>query len=227
MTRQTNARIAGFTFLLYIIAGVLSMIVFGRASSGSGIDARLASIAQHVSAVRLDFILGLLESFCAIVLGVTLYAITREEDQDLATAGLVFRVGEGLIGISFPIPLALLWLATTTGANAPDAASTHAIAAFLLRTGGWKVLTSATFFAVGSLCFAWLLLRGRMIPSPLAWLGVFASALLVILLPLQLSGFVGGPLTQWMWLPMALFEVTLAVWLLTKGVANARSTRSL
>jgi hypothetical protein len=174
--------------------------------------------------VGFDFMLGLVESICAIVLGVTLYAITREQDRDLAMAGLVFRVGEGLIGISLPIPLALLWLATATGANAPDAASAHAIGAFLQKLGGWKVLTSATFFAVGSLCFSWLLLRGRMIPAPLAWLGVLASALLVILLPLQLAGFVAGPLTQWMWLPMALFEVPLAIWLLAKGVKPVTPT---
>jgi hypothetical protein len=218
MTRNANARIAGFTFLFYIVVGISSMIVFGRASSGTGIDARLVSIAQHATAVRFDFILGLLESFSAIVLGVTLYAITREQDQDVAMAGLVFRIGEGLIGISLPIPLALLWLATATGANAPDPASAHAIGTFLQRLGGWKALTSATFFAVGSLCFSWLLLRGRMIPAVLAWLGVLASALLAILLPLQLAGFIAGALTQWMWLPMALFEVPLAVWLLTKGV---------
>ncbi|HUQ99866.1 MAG TPA: DUF4386 family protein, partial [Gemmatimonadaceae bacterium] len=103
-----------------------------------------------------------------------------------------------------------------------DTVSANAIGAFLLRTGGWKALTSATFFAAGSSFFSWLLLRGRMIPAPLAWLGVAASVLLVILLPLQLAGFIGAPVTQWMWLPMALFEVPLAVWLLTKGV-NPRS----
>src|SRR3954464_9549081 len=113
MTRNTSAKIAGFTFLFYIVAGILSMIIFGRASTGNGIAERLASIAGHPTALRFDFILGLLESFSAIVLGVTLYAITREQDQDLAIAGLVFRLGEGLIGISLPIPLGLLWLSTT------------------------------------------------------------------------------------------------------------------
>lgn len=222
MTRTTNARIAGFTFLFYIVVGITSMIVFGKASSGSAIAERLANIAQHATEVRAVFLLGLLESISALVLGVTLYAITREHDRDLAMAGMIFRVGEGLIGITLPTSLGLLWLATATGANAPDAVSASAIGAFLLRVGGWKALTSATFFAIGSACFSWLLLRGRMIPVPLAWLGVVASVVLVILLPFQLAGFLGGPITQWMWLPMALFEVPLAVWLLIKGVSPAR-----
>ena len=78
---------------------------------------------------------------------------------------------------------------------------------------------TATFFAVGSTAFAYLLLRGRMIPVPLAWLGVVASAVLVVGLPLQLAGWVHGPITSVMWLPMLAFEVPLGLWLLTKGVA--------
>ena len=78
---------------------------------------------------------------------------------------------------------------------------------------------TATFFAVGSTAFAYLLLRGRMIPVPLAWLGVFASAVLVIGLPLRLAGWLHGPITSLMWLPMLVFEISFALWLLIKGVA--------
>ena len=34
MTRTTNARIAGFTFLAYIAAGITSMVLFRRAAPG-------------------------------------------------------------------------------------------------------------------------------------------------------------------------------------------------
>jgi hypothetical protein len=53
----------------------------------------------------------------------------------------------------------------------------------------------------------------------LAWLGVFASVLLVVCLPLQLAGFLHGLVTSLMWIPMAAFEVPLGIWLLIKGVA--------
>jgi hypothetical protein len=219
MTRNANARIAGCTFLFYIAVGVLSMIVFGRAARGIGITEKLANIAQHTTAMGVVFLLLLLQAFSAITLGVTLYAITREQDQDLAMAGLVFRVGEGLIGVALPTSLGLVWLATATGANAPDAGSTAALGSFLLQLGGWKTSLGATFFAVGSAFFSWLLLRGRMIPITLAWVGVVASLLLVAGLPLQGAGFLRGPVTSLMWIPMAAFEVPLALWLLVKGVA--------
>jgi hypothetical protein len=66
-----------------------------------------------------------------------------------------------------------------------------------------------------------------MIPIPLAWLGVVASVLLVICLPLQLAGFLGGPITSFMWLPMLAFEVPLAFWLLIKGVAVTEQTKTV
>jgi hypothetical protein len=37
MTRTTNARIAGFTFLVYIAASITGMLLFARATSGEGL----------------------------------------------------------------------------------------------------------------------------------------------------------------------------------------------
>jgi hypothetical protein len=164
MTRRTNARIAGVTFLVYIAAGISSLVLSGRAQATD--------------------VLSLVTSFSALVLGVTLYAITRDQDPDLAMLGLTCRVIEAVPG------------------------------------------EGAIFFAVGSTIFSWLLLRGRMIPAALAWLGVLASAFLVVILPLQRAGLFGGAanwfssVTWLMWLPALVFELTLAAWLIAKGVAT-------
>jgi uncharacterized protein DUF4386 len=224
MTRTTNARIAGFTFLFYIAAGISSMVLLGRATGGEGIAAKLAGISQHLTEVGVVVVLLLLQSFSALVLGVTLYAITREQDPDLAMLALICRVVEGVIGGSgISSTLALRWLATASGASAPDAGAAHALGAYLFRS---DAALTATFFAVGSTIFSYLLLRGRMIPIPLAWLGLVASVLLMIGLPLQLAGLLVGPITLYIWLPMLAFEVPLAFWLLIKGVAMPAQTQS-
>ncbi|GAA0709543.1 DUF4386 domain-containing protein [Dokdonella soli] len=223
MTRTTNARIAGFTFLFYIAVGILGMVLFNPAAGVEGTAAKLAAIAQHATDVRIGICLNLLCCFSALVLAVTLYRITRDEDPDLAMLGLTFRVGEGVIGAIFVFAdLGLLWLATAAGANAPDPAAAQALGAFFFNVGGWSPTIGATFFAVGSTIFSYLLLRGRMVPVPLAWLGVLASILLVALLPAQLAGFVTGPILNFMWLPILVFELALALWLLIKGVAMPR-----
>ena len=224
MTLKTNARLAGFTFLFYIAVAFPSMVLFGRATSGEGIAAKFASIAQHATDVRIAVVLSLLGCFSALVLAVTLYAITREVDANLAMLALTCRVAEGVIsGISIPETLGLLWLATATGANAPDPGAAHALGAYLLKG---DMAVTATFFAVGSTLFSYLFLRGRMIPVALAWLGVLASVLLVVLLPAQLAGFLKGPVTFYIFMPMLVFEVALALWLIIKGVAAPANRRA-
>jgi hypothetical protein len=159
------ARIAGFTFLFYIIAGITSM-----------------SLGSHSPVT--DF-LNLLQSFSALVLGVTLYVLVREQEPVLALLALTCRIAEAI-----------------------------------------QYGESAIYFAVGSLLFSWLLLRGRLIPAVLAQLGVIASGLLVVVLPLQLADLFGGAMswtssiTWLLWLPMLVFEVTLGLWLMIKGVTK-------
>lgn len=218
MTRSNNARLAGFTFLFYIAVGITQMVL----SSGTGAEgtaARLALIAQHALQVRVNVMLSLLTCVTALALAAALYGLTRDEDRDLAVLALSFRIGEGLLGAIAPIAsLGLLWLATDgAGTTAADAAAANALGSLLVKVRGWNTNISATLFAFGSTIFCWLLLRGRMIPVALAWLGVAASVLLVVGLPLELAGFLAGPVTQLMWLPMAAFEVPLGVWLLIKG----------
>lgn len=224
MTRRTNARIAGVTFLVYIAAGITSLVIAGRASGSGGIAAKLVGYAQHATEIRVAFLFSLLASFCALVLAVTLYAITRDEDSDLAMLGLVCRVGEGVSG-SLPVMLGLLWLATATGPDAPDTTTARTLGAFLQKAGGWQTISSAILFAVGSTAFCWLLLRGRMIPVALAWLGIAASVLLVVALPLQLVGFFSGRVFDIIWAPMAVFEVVLALWLIIRGAAAPMTQR--
>jgi hypothetical protein len=219
MTRTTNARIAGFAFLFYIATAFTGMVLSSRASSGEGTAARLASIAGHASDMRVAILLVLLGCLCAVVLAVTLYAITREQDPDLAMLILTCRTAEGVIGaLSLPTTAGRLWLATAAGADAPDPPAAAALGVFLLKLPSWNATISAIFFAVGSTAFSYLLLRGRMVPVALAWVGVIASVIIVVGRPLELAGFLRGPITQFMWLPMLAFEVPLGVWLLVKGV---------
>lgn len=163
---HTYARVAGFTFLFYIVAGISGMALPNK-----------SQVAD---------LINLLLSFSAIVLGVTLFLITREQGPALALVALSSRVMEAV----------------------------HS--------------ESAIFFAVGSTLFCWLLLRGRMIPGVLAWLGVVSSALLAVVLPLQLAGLFGGSMSwsasiTWIvWLPMLVFEVAFSLWLIIKGVAVSK-----
>ena len=108
MTRTTNARIAGFTFLFYIAVAFPSMVLFDRAARGEGIAAQLASIAQHATNVRVAVVLSLLGCFSALVLASVLLVV----GLPLQIAGVLRGSITQLIYLpmlAFEIPLGL-WL---------------------------------------------------------------------------------------------------------------------
>lgn len=216
MTRTTNARIAGFTFLVYIAATLSSMAIYNRATGDGSTAAKLAAISVHVPDMRVVVVLALIAAFAALVLAVTLYAVTRDQDRDLAMLAMVCRVTEGVIGgLSASTSLALLWVATASGPDAPDAGAARALGGYFLRDDG---AVGAMFFAVGSVLFAYLLWRGRLVPTVLACLGVAASMLLVVGLPAQLLNLISPSVASLMWLPALAYEIPLGLWLLIKGV---------
>lgn len=220
MTRTTNARLAGFLFLLYIAASWVSTTVYSNATSGEGIAAKLEGIARSAAQFQVAILLALLCILIAWALAVALYAITRDEDRELALVAMTCRFGEGALASIYVLAmLGLLWLAQgATGADAPDIPSAHALAALFVKAWGWGFLLAAAVFAVGSTLFAYLFLRARSIPVPLAWLGIFASLLLVAGLPARLVNWVPASMGLYMWLPMLVFEVILGAWLIVKGV---------
>lgn len=170
MSRNANARLAGFAFLFYIAAGMAALALRSRPA--------LAALLVPLTAL------------CALVLGVTLYSLTRDVDRDIALLALGCRIVEAAPG------------------------------------------EGTFFFAVGSTLFAWLLLRGRLVPLPLGWLGFVASLLLVAVLTVQQTGALGGPANwsstaTWVaWLPMLVYEVALGLWLIVRGVAAPAATRT-
>jgi hypothetical protein len=222
MTRTTNARIAGFTYLFYSAIGICGDVLMHHAFGGGDDATTLARFGQYATDVRIDILIKVLEAFSALVLAVTLYGITRDEDHELAMLAMVCRVAEGVLGaLSIPSYLGLVWLAKAgIGPGALDSSTTNALRTSLLMPVP-SVPLGTIFFAVGSTIFSYLLLRGRMVPVSIAWLGLFAYGLLAVVLPLQLAGVPTGLLSgYYQWLPALVAQTTLALWLLIKGVAT-------
>lgn len=229
MTRKTNARLAGFMFLFYIATGITGLALSNQVASGNGTAAKLASMAQHATTVRLTVLLTMCGFVSALVLGVTLYALTREEDRDLALMALCCRVTEGVnavagAGRTLQL-LAVAAMATgSTAVAAPDAAAAQAYGGLMLNQGGWTGNIGALCFVMASTLYSYLFLRARTIPVMLAWLGLLASVLLLVALPLGLVGVIN--VSFFMWMPMLVFEVAFALWLIIKGVATPMGDQS-
>ena len=208
-------------FLFYIVTGIIGMIFFNQATKGADPAAKLASIPAHLSQLSVAFIFALIGIFNALILGLALYAITRDEDRDLALLALICRVVEGAIN-AVPALAILALLSLATGSVASNADTTNAIATLLLKAHAWTIAVAATVFAAGSAIFSYLFLRARSIPAWLAWLGVVASIQLLVTVPFTGLGMVRGAAIGLMWLPMLVFEVALGLLLLIKGTSATR-----
>jgi hypothetical protein len=62
MTRTTNARIAGFTYLFYAEIGICSELLMHQAIGANSDAAKLARIGQYATNVRLTILITLLEA---------------------------------------------------------------------------------------------------------------------------------------------------------------------
>ena len=153
---------------------------------------------------------SLLIFIIALGLAVSLYALTRNQDRDLARFALLCRVGESLFAAVGPV---LILGSAWASAQAAQGDAT-ALGELIDKTQDWNASIAATLFATGSTIFCYLFLRGRLIPIPLAWLGLVASVLLMVALPLELAGYLSKTMINILWAPMALFEIPLGVWLL-------------
>lgn len=218
-TRQRYARLAGLAFLFYIAAGLAETTMFSKAIGSGPALAKLAHVLQHATQLRLTVLLTLVTVLSALVLAVTLFVVTRGYDFGLALIGLTARVAEGVIGAVYALPA--LGLLSAARALEAESAGPEAgvLVELLLDARHNTMMLSAVCFAAGSTAFSYLLLRGRAVPAPLAWLGVIASALLLLALPVQLAVDARSILSMLVWLPMLLFETVLAVWLIVRGVA--------
>lgn len=221
MIRARNARVAGFTFLFYIAVGIGGVITCNLATSGSTTADRLTSVAAHPVSVTLSFICLLLTILCALILGITLFALTRQQDLDLARFAMSCRFLEAAIN-AFPAIalLALISLATGNETASAEASTRDAIASLLLKVQGWSTPTSATMFAIGSAIYCALFLRGRLAPAWLMRLGLIASILLIVVEPLEAARVVGGLIAAIVWLPMLAFEAPFGIWLLVTGAES-------
>jgi Domain of unknown function (DUF4386) len=192
-------RLAGFMFL-FLIAAVLASSILSRGVGGA---------TENTFRVRLSVLLLIVGSISTLILAAMLYAITKHQDKNLAILALLCRAVEAALYVTGIMSLLAL-LSLSKGTALGDLVSN-------LRLWGTNV--GAIFFAVGSTLYSYLLFKARSVPVPLAGLGVVASLILVVGVPLQTAAgrsIYDGAFAA-IWIPIAIFEISTGFWLLIKG----------
>jgi hypothetical protein len=157
-----------------------------------------------------------------------LYPHLRKHNESLALGYVCFRLFEavviavGLVGV-----LALLTVSRDfAGAAAPDAAAYRATGTALLAVREWAfILGPNLLLGVNTLLCSYVLFRTKLVPRPIAVLGLTGATLMTLAGPLLMFGVLqlGSLALVLLAAPVALYEMILAVWLIAKGFNAAAS----
>jgi hypothetical protein len=213
---RTEEKAAGIAYLGYIVFAASSAMLSGRTMVGSDLPQMLSTLSRMIGTARVTVLLDLLQIVCAIVLAATLYRLTKAVDPTIALLAMLFRTGEGLLGF-LPLldKLELMRIATDPAVGAANALSDPALVREIMDrpTNNFDEFC----FIVGGFLFAYLFLRGRLIPRWLAWVGVVTIGAQLVCVPLGIATIVPKALVNWLWFPILLYEVPLGIWLIARG----------
>ncbi|MGY0459964.1 DUF4386 domain-containing protein [Kitasatospora sp. cg17-2] len=217
---RKTAVITGVLFLVTEVAAIAGMLLYrpaldgaayvaGSGAAGQGADGRVAAGA-----------------LCEVVLvlavigtGVALYPVLRKHQEALALGYVCGRLLEAaVIAVGIVSMLAVVTLRQDVGAGAATAARA------LVAVHDWTFLLGPNVvLGANSLALAFLMHRSRLVPRPVALLGLIGGPLILASAVAVLFGLYPqvstiGSLAA---LPVFAWEVTLAVRLIVKGFTPA------
>jgi Domain of unknown function (DUF4386) len=217
-----QARVAGLCYLLVIAGGLFAEVfVRGTLIEPGDAAATVRSIAAHEALWRWGLAVHLLYLVAAIVMNVLICGLLRAVEPTLARLALVLSIASVTVEASsllqLYLPLAMLEegsALTTLGGAQRQALSYLAIRMFPIGFG-----FSLLFFAGFCVLVGALILRSRLVPRLIGLLMVLAGACYAAnTLALVLSPALSERLLPAILLPPFVGELSLALWLLVKGL---------
>jgi hypothetical protein len=222
-SQRLAAKVAGISGLLAVV-----IVVFGNYALLSPLLVRgnaaetARNIMAHETQFRVALTCFLTYSASLVVLLAALYVILKPVNQGLAMVGALFRLVFALMWLLSTLNMlgALRLLDSTNYLQVFEADRLQALARLSVAATFDDYYVGLPFFALAATVCAWLWLKSNYIPKGLAVFGVVSSAWCVICAFIFLisPGFAKPVNPYWFDSPMAIFELILSVWLLSKGI---------
>ena len=208
-----------FVAILSITAGVLSDMTL---LSGSISDS-LVNITNNLTQMRISILLELFTSAGIVVLAVLLFVVLNKQNKTIALVALGLWLVEAAtlaisqIGALALIPLSLEYIA----AGAPDASYYQTLGNLFSGIDRWGWEIHNLFFGLGGILWYALFYRSKYIPRVLSVWGLVAVSLLFVAMVL---GWFDVSVGIFFFLPTMILELTLGIWLITKGIRDGSET---
>jgi len=215
---RNTPRLIGVAFLLQAVTSAfVGLILLEPLKVSNNITATMINYANSAMQVRVGIVVEMITVTALIILSALLYLALRNQNQKIALVALGLRLTEVAL-------LAVSRIATFTFLGISQAFISEGYPPYLQTLGDLAFETQETaysigmiFFTLGGTLFYYLLFKSRYVPRALSGFGLIAAPLALIGELFTLLGF-AVPLI--VFLPNLPFELTIGVWLLTKGFSS-------
>ena len=232
MSKRLTARVTGSMFLISLLVPMLNWVFV---TSKFIVADKVIDTARNILANEFLFRLGvvneLITSVVAVVLALALYLLLKPVNKNLALLALLLKLTEAIllavIALSDFISLLFLKEQTALGVSQPE--QMQALIGLFINMSMSITSIPMVFLGLNLMLFLYLLYKSEYVPSILAGFGIlsytliFIYALLTILFPNYAALII---IQSICWAPSCLFELTIGIWLLLKGVKDQPPTSS-
>jgi hypothetical protein len=228
-TNNTTATIPSTQRKISLAAGLLYLLTFVSiptlALYGQVKGANYIIGAGPDTAVIIGGVLEIIVALAGIGTAIVLFPVLKKQNEGIALGLVASRILEAstmFVGVAFLLSIVTLRQA---GAGADALVTSHALVALYDRI---FLLGQSFMPAVNDLLLGFLLYQSRLVPRALSLIGLVGGPVLIAGYIAVLFGLVGqhAPLAGLSALLVALFELSLGIWLTVKGF-NPSATNDL
>jgi len=204
------ARFYGFSFITTFLAyGVGNALMEGVVAATDPIAALHSSSTTFLIAIILMIVV---HTFTNMGVAVVMYTVLKPFSRFLPMAFLALAiiattalmVGGGLLALALPV----------SGDQALEMSDKLMLVELMKKANFYLYQTGMTVWGVGGILMCFVLLRAKLVPSWLPYVGILGYAIFIIG---TTSEFFGSGIGIMLSLPGGLFEITLSVYLIIKG----------
>jgi hypothetical protein len=230
-SNQRTARIAGFVYLIVVLAGIFSLAyVPSQINVAGDAAATVANLTAHESLFRLGILAGVICYVAFLVLPLALYKLLSPYGRETAVVMVALAVASvpiAMVAIASKIHILSL-LGGADYLQASTQQQLHAQVMLSLQSYRNGLQVAEVFWGLWLLPFGYLVFKSGILPrllGVLLMLGCFGY-LIEVIGGMLFSGYAESALAEYAGIPASLGEIGICLWLLVMGAREPKGRES-
>lgn len=219
---KTDAKLTGWFFIAAAVSSIIGLKLYDPILNESNF---LLSASNNYSQIVFGAVNELILCVTATGTGIMLFPLLKRYNERMALGYLSFRLLEVVFIMIGTISVLTALAVSENYANGVirDKDNAQNLMLTFIYLHKWTFMLGPNFMlAINTFLYSYVFSKSNVVPKNLARLGISASLLIMLAAILEMFGVI-QQISIWgilLALPVALYEMTLAIWLIVKGVNN-------